>query len=75
MTTGAGIATITTQTETTDVGPDGKLTGGYRVGFQTTKGVNGTVFVPRASFNVEAVMAAVREQAVILDSLQNSQVT
>lgn len=74
MTDGAPVATITTQTETTDVGPDGKLTAGYRVGFQTAKGVNGTVFVPKATFEAPAVLAAVREQAVILDSLQGAPV-
>ena len=75
MTDTKPLATITSQVEATDKGSDGNLTNGYRVGFQTAKGVNATVFVPRAGYSADAVMAAVKAHALQLDALQGASVS
>lgn len=50
------------QTETVGLGPDGRPTDGVKVGFVTADGVHGSVFVPKARYNANAVKAAIEEQ-------------
>lgn len=71
----AAVATITGQAEVTDYDTDGTLKPGYRVSFQTAKGVMGTVFVPRVTYSQSAVLAAVKAHAATLDSVQGFEVT
>lgn len=74
MTDAKPLATITGQVERTDTGPDGTLQPGYVVSFQTSKGVNGTVFVPKAGYSAETVYAAVKAHATVLDDVQGATV-
>ena len=50
------------QTETIGIGPDGKAVEGVKVGFATTEGVHGSVFLPKARYNVVNVKQAIAEQ-------------
>lgn len=71
---GQAVATITSQVETVDVDSGNRAVTGYRIQFQTRLGNTGTVFVPRAQYNEENVRAAVRAQAVKIDSLHNAEI-
>jgi hypothetical protein len=59
------------QQETVDLGPDGRAVQGVKVGFMTAKGIHGSVFIPKARYNVETVRAAVGEQAAKLDAIHD----
>lgn len=50
---------VTAQQETVDLGPDGRATQGIKVLFTTTRGIHGSVFVPRAHYNPANVRAAI----------------
>lgn len=62
---------VTSQQETVDKGPDGRLTSGYRVFFTTQSGVQGSVFVPKAMYSVANVRAAIAGHARELDQVQS----
>lgn len=61
--------TVTDQQETTDLGPDGRATIGVRVNFKTTKGITGSVFVPRAMYSVANVQAAISDYVAQLHAV------
>lgn len=44
---------------------------GYTVGFVTGNGVNGSVFVPSASYSADNVKAAIAAQVAQLDAVSN----
>ena len=75
MTDTTPLATITGQNEITEPGADGRLQPGYRVSFQTAKGVVGTVFVPKLGYSKATVLAAVKEAATVLDSIHGATVS
>lgn len=75
MTDSAPLATITSQTESMEMGPDGQIVGGYRVGFRTAKGVAATVFVPKTGYSAQLALAAVKEAATTLDAVQGATVS
>lgn len=54
---------ITYQTQTVGVGPDGRPTEGWKVGYSVeAQGIVGSVFVPNARFNANTVKAMIAEQ-------------
>lgn len=61
--------TITQQTPTSDLGPDGTYVSGIKVTFRTAAGVISHVFVPEASYSVEAVRKAVAARALTADAV------
>lgn len=60
---------VKSQQETTAPGPDGKLTSGIEVSFTTGKGQKGTVFLPRAMYTTQNVIAAIAAHAAMLDTI------
>lgn len=48
------------QTETMGLDPLGKAVDGIRVTFQTTRGITGTVFVPKDRYTPDNVTAAIK---------------
>lgn len=60
---------VTAQTETSDIGPDGRITSGYRVSFTTNNGHSGSVFAPMTSYSVEKVRAQIEGAAARLDAV------
>jgi len=61
--------TVQYQQETVDLGPDGRAVQGVKVGFVTGKGVHGSVFIPKARYNVDTVKAAIGEAVAKLDAI------
>jgi hypothetical protein len=61
--------TITTQVETFDVGPTGTFVQGVKVGFRTTSGALGSVFVPSDQYTVERVRALVSARAAAMETV------
>lgn len=59
------------QQEVTDTGPDGKPTPGVKVLFKTHKGLTGSVFVPRSTYNPENVTAAICDYVAQLHAVQD----
>jgi hypothetical protein len=72
---GQPVAKITQQIETVGRDPSGAIVQGVTVHFQTAKGVNGSVFIPKDTFSAANVMAAVRQAAMQLDELQGMEVS
>ena len=60
---------VTQQAQEFGIGPDNRATDGYRVYFTTAAGNNGNVFIPRATYNLEAVRVAVGQAAAQMDSV------
>jgi hypothetical protein len=60
---------ITYQQPMTGLGPDGRAVEGMKVGFETAKGVNSWVFIPRERYNLDTVKAAVADEARKVDSI------
>ncbi len=58
---------VTSQQETTDLGPDGRPTLGHRIYFQTARGQTGSVFVPASRYNINNVRAQITPLAQQLD--------
>lgn len=52
-------------------GPDGRPVDGVEVHFTTAKGNRSSVFVPRSTYSVENVAAAVRQHAAELDAVSD----
>ena len=57
------------QTETVGLGSDGRPVEGVKVGFVTSGGVHGSVFIPKAQFNANKVKAAIIEQVTHHDAV------
>jgi hypothetical protein len=76
MSTGSGapVATITGQTQGVGVDASGRAGPGFTVRFTTTKGQDGSVFVPQSSYYTAGVRAAVRAQAALMDEVLGSTV-
>lgn len=72
---GAPVATIETQTERVGIDKRGQAVQGYVVYFVTAKMQRGSVFVPKTEYNRDNVMAAVKEHAMMLDSVAGLTVT
>lgn len=70
----APVATINKQMEAVGNSSTGVAVAGVRVYFTTAKGVTGYVFVPKDEYNDANVRNAVRERAMTLDALQDSEV-
>lgn len=63
--------TITGQVEGNQVTAQGRVISGTTVYLVTGNGDAGSVFVPEAQYNVEAVTAAVAARAAQLDAIHN----
>ncbi|MHB1488246.1 MAG: hypothetical protein ACYCZM_11940 [Acidimicrobiales bacterium] len=61
---------VVTQQETTDVSPNGQVVRGWRVTFTVT-GTQGSVFVPKASYNRQTVAAMVAAAAAEVAAVSN----
>lgn len=70
----APVATITAQTETVSTDPNNRGGMGYRIEFKTTKGAQGSVWLPKTAYNAESAKAAVRAHALELDAVQGATV-
>lgn len=57
------------QTETVGLGSDGRPVEGVKVGFVTSGGVHGSVFVAKANYNANAVKAAIHEQVEHIEAI------
>jgi hypothetical protein len=68
------VATIGNPSETVGLDTSGKAVEGLRVPFTTAKGIEGFVFLPGRRVHHEAIVAAVRERAVALDSVAGHEV-
>ena len=64
---------VTGQQEVPGPGPDGRLVDGWKVSFVTALGVNGSLFLPKALYNVANVRAAVAAAAYELDQVHQLQ--
>lgn len=62
---------VTTQMETQRLDPSGAFVQGVQVSFRTAEGATGSVFVPRADFNVEKVRAMVAAAAAEVSAVAN----
>lgn len=60
---------IVSQSETVERGPDDRLVEGVRVRFSTELGNVGSVFIPRARYNVKDVRAEVAQAAGKIDEI------
>jgi hypothetical protein len=58
------------QSETSASLPDGTFGAGFRVSFQTSDGLTGSVFVPKRTYNKPNVLAAIKEQAAQMHEIQ-----
>lgn len=65
--------TITQQSPTSDLGPDGTYVSGIKVTFRTALGVVGSVFVPESGYSEQAVRAAVSARAATADAVAKLQ--
>lgn len=61
--------TVVSQHETNDLGTNGRVVPGYQVTFQTGGGHQGSVFVPKANYTVDAVRSAVASEAAKLEAV------
>lgn len=59
------------QTETVGLGSDGRPTEGVKVGFVTSHGVHGSIFLPKARYNANAAKAAIQEQVAHIDAIHS----
>jgi hypothetical protein len=51
------------QTQTVGVGPDGRPTEGWKIGYSVASlGIAGSIFVPSARFNANTVRALIADQ-------------
>ena len=60
---------VTSQIEQVQATPGGQLVDGYTVSFVTAQGHQGTVFIPRTSYNRDTVTREVDTQARLLDAV------
>ena len=60
---------VTSQQEVTRADPTGRFVPGVLVGFRTTAGVDGTVFVPDSQFTPETVRAMVQARVQRLSAV------
>ncbi len=58
------------QMETSGNLPDGTFGRGFKVTFQTSDGLTGSVFVPRAEYNKDNVLAQISEQVARMREVQ-----
>lgn len=58
-------------TETTAADSTGRFTAGKQVTYQLDSGLSGTVFLPDAQFNEDAVRAAINQAAAQLHAVGN----
>lgn len=68
------LANVTTQGPSVGPGPQGTLVSGYKIGFVTRSGVNGTVFIANSEFTEENARAKVKAEATKLEAVQNTPV-
>lgn len=61
---------VVSQMETSEVGPNGQITRGWRVTY-TTSGTQGSVFVPQAVYNRQNVAAMVAAAAAETAAISN----
>lgn len=61
---------VTGQQETLRPGPGGQVAEGVVVSFTTAKGVQSSVFIPKAMYSPQNVRAAIAAQAHQLDQVQ-----
>lgn len=61
---------VTTQTETMGLGPNGLATKGVSVGFSTPDGTVGSVFVPEAQYNPDNVRALIVARVATLEAVK-----
>jgi hypothetical protein len=67
---GPAVYSITYQTQTVGIGPDGRPTDGWKVGYHVyASGVDGSVFIPQARFNANTVKQAIAEQLAHHDAI------
>lgn len=64
--------TVTSQSETVDQGPDGRLQQGYRVYFTTPSGNSGSIFVPRSAYTAARVQELLRQHVAELEAVSRS---
>jgi len=64
---------VTNVTETAGQNPAGRFVAGFEVTYQLKSGLTGTVFLPKESFNEDAVAAAVGQAAQILHNVSQLQ--
>lgn len=69
MATGGMGYKILTQTETLGPGPDGKVTEGVKVMFETDSGITASVFVPKLRYSANKVKAAIQDYVAHLDAV------
>lgn len=63
---------VTTQQPATRVIPgSGQPVAGYSVGFITSDGTNGTVFIPLPQYTADNVKAAIASQVAAIDAVSN----
>lgn len=60
---------VVSQRETSDIGPDGNYTHGFRVSFTTAGGHQGSVFIPDNLYFPDNVRAAVAARAAVMDAV------
>ena len=60
---------VTSQTQGSAVGDDGRVVEGMMVGFSTGRGVAATVFVPWTRYNVQNVSDLINARAATLDAV------
>lgn len=65
--------TVTSQVETTDVGPEGSYVKGVKVAFRTATGATGSVFLPETAYTVEAVRQAINAKVDVLAAVSQLQ--
>ena len=73
-TTGNVSAKVTSQRPGFGPGPDGRTVEGITVGFETGSGIQGSVFVPRASYGEANVRQMVAQHAAELEAVQAIQI-
>lgn len=62
---------VVSQRETSDMGPDGLYTHGFRVSFTTAGGHQGSVFIPDALYFPDNVRAMIAARAEVMDRVGN----
>jgi hypothetical protein len=70
MSTSGPAWTVTTQSETMGIGPNGQATRGVSVGFKLADGTTASVFVPDAQYTPDAVRAAIAERAAAFGAVK-----